>query len=164
IFLMARLESGDIVLQPECVDLTEIVDEAMEVFRPIASAREVAIHLEADARVEASATPEAVARVVRNLLDNAIRHSPTGGVVVVAVSNGSAAHCTVSDEGPGFSPEFVASAFDVFTRDDTSRRRSGGAGLGLTIARSYVSALGGDIRAEPGPGGKVAFWLPAPGS
>lgn len=163
IFLMARLEAGDIVLEPEPVDLTEIVDEAMEVFRPIASARDVAIRLQADSRVSATAAPDAVARVVRNLLDNAIRHSPAGGAVVVAVSNGSEAHCTVTDEGPGFSSEFIATAFDGFTRDDTSRGRDGGgAGLGLAIARSYVSALGGDIQAEAGPGGRVSFWLPAP--
>lgn len=163
IFLMARLESGDILLQPESVDLTEIVDEAMEVFRPIASARDVAIRLEADSRVAAVAAPDAVARVVRNLVDNAIRHSPAGGEVVVAVSNGTAAHCTVSDQGPGFSAAFIATAFDGFTRDDTSRGRDGGgAGLGLAIARSYVCALGGDIEAKPGPGGMVSFWLPAP--
>lgn len=165
VFLMARLESGDIELVAEAIDLTEIVDEAMEVFRPLASARTVSVRLRADERVLASAAPDAVARVVRNLLDNAIRHSPAGGEVVVAVANGSVARCTVSDDGPGFSPEFVADAFDRFTRDDTSRGRvGGGAGLGLAIARSYVTAMGGEIWAEPGPGGTVSFWLPTPGT
>lgn len=165
VFLMARLESGDIELVAEAIDLTEIVDEAMEVFRPLASARTVSVRLRADERVLASAAPDAVARVVRNLLDNAIRHSPAGGEVVVAVANGSVARCTVSDDGPGFSPEFVADAFDRFTRDDTSRGRvGGGAGLGLAIARSYVTAMGGEIWAEPGRGGTVSFWLPTPGT
>jgi two-component system, OmpR family, sensor histidine kinase BaeS len=164
IFLMARLESGDIDLSPEIIDLTEIVDEAMEVLRPLASARDVSSRLEADGRVSALGAPEAVARVVRNLLDNAVRHSPEGGEVVIAVSNGEKARCTVIDQGAGFSEEFAAQAFNRFTRDDASRtRRAGGAGLGLAIARSYVVALGGDIHAEPGPGGKVSFWLPAPG-
>jgi two-component system sensor histidine kinase BaeS len=164
IFLMARLESGDIELSPEIIDLTEIVDEAMEVFRPLASARGVTPRLEADDRVLALGAPEAVARVVRNLLDNAVRHSPEGGDVVIQVSNGNAARCTVIDQGAGFSKEFAALAFKRFTRDDASRtRRAGGAGLGLAIARSYVVALGGDIRADPGPGGKVTFWLPSPG-
>ena len=163
IFLMARLESGDIVLRPEQIDLTEIADEAIEVFRPIARSRSVQVRLEAGSRVVASAAPEAVARVLRNLLDNAIRHSPTGGEVVIAVTNGHRAHCSVHDQGPGFSAGFVSEAFDRFTRDDTSRfRDGGGAGLGLSIARSYVEALGGDIWAEQGPGGTVSFWLPAP--
>ncbi|HEX6219611.1 MAG TPA: ATP-binding protein, partial [Acidimicrobiia bacterium] len=163
IFLMARLESGDIVLRPERIDLTEIADEAIEVFRPIASSRGVRVRLDAASRVEAFAGPEAVARVVRNLLDNAIRHSPTGGEVVIGVTNGPKARCTVQDEGPGFSAAFAARAFDRFTRDDTSRLRGGGgAGLGLAIARSYLDALGGGILAEPGPGGVVSFWLPVP--
>jgi two-component system, OmpR family, sensor histidine kinase BaeS len=164
IFLMARLESGDIDLSSEIIDLTEIVDEAMEVLRPLALARGVSSRLEADGRVSALGEPEAVARVVRNLLDNAVRHSPEGGEVVIAVSNGKRARCTVIDQGAGFSEEFAAQAFNRFTRDDASRtRKAGGAGLGLAIARSYVVALGGDIYAEPGPGGKVSFWLPAPG-
>lgn len=163
IFLMARLESGDIVLPAEVIDLTEIVDEAMEVFRPLASAGGVSPRLEADDRVLAVGSPEAVARVVRNLLDNALRHSPEGGEVVIQVSNGSTASCTVIDQGAGFTKEFAARAFNRFARDDASRTRTaGGAGLGLSIARSYVVALGGDIHAEPGPGGKVSFWLPAP--
>jgi len=161
IFLMARLETGDIVLRPEHIDLTEIADEAIEVFRPIAMARGVQLRLDAGSRVEASAAPEAVARVLRNLLDNAIRHSPTGGEVVIAVANGRRAHCSVHDQGPGFSTEFVGEAFGRFTRDDSSRfRGTGGAGLGLAIARSYVEVLDGDIWAEPGPGGTVSFWLP----
>jgi signal transduction histidine kinase len=165
IFLMARLQSGDIDLSTEIIDLTEIVDEGIEVLRPLASARGVLSRLEADGRVLAVGASEAVARVVRNLLDNALRHSPQGGEVVIRVSNGDAARCTVIDQGAGFSKEFAARAFERFTRDDASRSRTcGGAGLGLAIARSYVVALGGDINAEPGPGGKVSFWLPSPGA
>lgn len=162
IFLMARLESGDIDLSTEIIDLTEIADEGIEVLRPLASARGVLPRLEADGRVLAVGAPEAVARVVRNLLDNAVRHSPQGGEVVIRVSNGDAARCTVIDQGAGFSKEFAVRAFKRFTRDDASRSRTaGGAGLGLAIARSYVVALGGDINAEPGPGGIVSFWLPS---
>jgi len=163
IFLMARLESGEIDLSAEIIDLTEIVDEAMEVFRPLALARGVSQRLDADARVLAVGAPEAVARVVRNILDNAVRHSPQGGEVVIHVSRDSAARCTVMDQGAGFSEEFAARAFAEFTRDDASRtRKAGGTGLGLAIARSYVVALGGEIHADPGPGGKVSFWLPSP--
>ena len=109
----------------------------------------------------AEAGPEAVMRVMRNLLDNAIRHSPAGGEVVVTVTNGSSASVTVRDDGPGFSAEFVDRAFERFSRDDAARMRAtGGAGLGLAIAEGFVTALGGEIWAEPGPGGKVAFLLP----
>lgn len=161
LFLLARLESGDISIDPDVVDLTEIADEAMEVFRPIAAARDVTVKLQAEDRVLAVGGPEALARVVRNLLDNAVRHSPPGGEVIIEVANGSAAQLTITDQGPGFSLEFVGEAFDSFSRDDVSRGRSGGgAGLGLAIASGYITALGGDIWAEPGPGGNVSFRLP----
>jgi signal transduction histidine kinase len=162
VFLLARLETGDIDLDVEEVDLTEIADEAIEVFRPIAISRGVTLRLEADARVLALGSAQALSRVVRNLIDNAIRHSPTPGEVIVAVGNGTGALCRVTDQGAGFSPGFVASAFERFSRDDRSRGRDlGGAGLGLAIARGYVNALNGRIWALPGPGGSVSFWLPS---
>lgn len=163
VYLLARLDSNDMDLQVEEVDLTEIADEAIEVFRPIASAQGVRLRLEADSRVLTIGSTDALARVVRNLIDNAVRHSPADGDVVVAVSNGDGAWCRVTDQGPGFSTDFVEHAFERFSRDDVSRARNrGGAGLGLAIARGYVIALDGDIWAEPGPGGTVSFRLPQP--
>jgi signal transduction histidine kinase len=162
VFLLARLEAGDIPLEREEIDLTEIADEAIEVFRPIAVGRGLQLRLEADRRVLAIGSGRALSRVVRNLIDNAIRHSPESGEVVVRVSNGSFAICKVTDQGPGFSTGFVDQAFDSFSRDDLSRGRDqGGAGLGLAIARGYVIALDGQIWADPGPGGAVSFRLPA---
>jgi signal transduction histidine kinase len=161
LFLLARLESGDVAFETDIVDVTEVADESIEVFRPIAAARGVSLQLEAAARVTVSSGGEALARVLRNLLDNAIRHSPDGGEVVVKVSNGLGVEVLVADQGPGFSPQFAERAFDRFSRGDPSRHRaSGGAGLGLAIARGYVTALGGDIRALPGPGGRVVVRLP----
>jgi two-component system sensor histidine kinase BaeS len=161
LFLLTRLDLGDIHIDSGVVDLTEIADEAIEVFRPIASVRDVSIRLETGDRVLAVGGSDAVARVVRNLLDNAVRHSPTGGVVVVTVENGEVAQITVTDQGAGFSPVFVNEAFQRFRRGDLARdRASGGAGLGLAIAHGYVTAMGGRIRAKSGPGGEVSFWLP----
>ena len=162
VFLLARLEAGDIPLEREEIDLTEIADEAIEVFRPIAVGRGLQLRLEADRRVLAIGSGRALSRVIRNLIDNAIRHSPESGEVVVHVGNGSFAICKVTDQGPGFSTGFVDQAFDSFSRDDLSRGRDqGGAGLGLAIARGYVIALDGHIWADPGPGGSVSFRLPA---
>lgn len=161
VFLLARLESGDLALDREEIDLTEIADEAIEVFRPLAVERGLQLKLEADERVLAIGSAQALSRVVRNLLDNAVRHSPHYGEVVVEVSNGAGATCKVTDQGPGFSTGFVDQAFDSFTRDDVSRGRDqGGTGLGLAIARGYVTALDGYIWADPGPGGSVSFRLP----
>ncbi len=161
LFLLARIESGEVVVDGESVDLTEIADETIEILHPIAVRRGVALRLDATGRVVAEAGSEATARVLRNLVDNAIRHSPPGGEVVVTVSNGTSAEVLVSDEGTGFAPGFVESAFQRFSRDDGARSRAtGGAGLGLAIARGYVEACGGEIWARPGPGGIVGFRLP----
>ena len=162
VFLLARLESGDFALEREVIDLTEIADEAIEVFRPLAGDRGVSLRLEADRRVLVVGSGLALSRVIRNLIDNAVRHSPGSGEVVVKISNGSWAMCKVTDQGPGFSPPFIGQAFDSFSRDDLSRGRDlGGTGLGLAIARGYVTALDGRIWADPGPGGSVSFQLPA---
>ena len=77
------------------------------------------------------------------------------------VDGGEEVRCRVADDGAGFPAEFLDRAFDSFTRADTARTRDGsGTGLGLAIAHRFVSALGGSIHAEPGPGGLVEFRLP----
>ena len=82
---------------------------------------------------------------------------------MITVTNGSSSTVTVHDDGPGFAPDFVEHAFDRFSRDDPARgRNTGGAGLGLAIARSFILSMDGKIRADPGPGGVVAFQLPNP--
>jgi signal transduction histidine kinase len=105
--------------------------------------------------------PAAVGRVLRNLVDNAVRHAPAGTTVRVVAASGPPT-VRVVDEGPGFAAGFTPHAFDRFTRADESRSRStGGAGLGLAIARGLVEAQGGRIWIEDAPGGRVAFQLPA---
>ena len=88
---------------------------------------------------------------MRNLVDNAVRHTPTGGAVRIEVFDRG---FRVVDDGAGFPVEFRDRAFDRFSRADTARS-GGGAGLGLAIARGIVEAHGGRIAIEDGPGGRV---------
>jgi len=162
LFLLAQIDAGFVAMEPVPVDLTELADETVEVLRPLATREGVHLRLEADHRVAVMGRPEAVSRVMRNLLDNAIRFAPEDSAVVVRVASNDGS-VLVLDEGPGFDDAFIADAFDRFSRDDPSRGRDGGgAGLGLAIASEFVTALGGEIWAEPGPGGKVGFRLPTP--
>lgn len=162
LFLLSRLEEGSLEIESGLLDVTELADEAIEVLTPVASSADVRLELVADQRVVALGGSEAVGRVLRNLLDNAIRFAPSGSHVTVEVRNEDGAAVRVVDEGPGFDPSFVGDAFERFSRGDPSRERStGGSGLGLAIAKGLVEALDGSIWAEPGPGGCVGFHLPA---
>jgi len=162
LFLLSRIESGRLELPRETVDVTEIADEAIEALAPAAAARRVELRLRSPGGVPVDGNATAIGRVIRNLLDNAIRHAPEGSIVEVAVDGAATPTIRVTDEGPGFPPEFSAHAFDRFARADASRTRAtGGAGLGLAIARGLVEAHGGHIWIERAPGGRVAFELPA---
>ncbi len=121
----------------------------------------MALAVDGGGPVTVDADASAVVRVLRNLLDNAIRHSPEGGTVRVEVAGTPAgAVLRVADEGPGFPEELRARAFTRFVRGDTARARGAGAGLGLSIARGLVEASGGEIGLEDGPGGRVVVRLP----
>ena len=162
LFLLSRLEEGSVEMERGPIDITELADEAIEVLTPVAVSAEVQLELVADQRVVAVGGSEAVSRVFRNLLDNAIRFAPSGSAVTVEVRGEDGAEVRVLDRGPGFDPEFVGRAFERFSRGDPSRERStGGSGLGLAIAHGFIEALDGSIWAEPGPGGCVGFRLPA---
>jgi len=162
LFLVSRIESGRLEMHRETVDVSEIADEAIEALAPAAAARGVELRLRSPGGVPVDGNATAIGRIIRNLLDNAIRHAPAGSTVEVVVDATAVPTISVTDEGPGFPAEFTAHAFDRFARADQSRTRTtGGAGLGLAIAKGLVDAHGGRIWIEPASGGRVAFQLPA---
>lgn len=162
LFLLARIDAGRLELSPVGVDLAELADEAVEAVTPVAARRNVELKVEAPGHVGVRGDPAALGRVFRNLLANAVRHSPESGQVRVVIDrNGSAAVTTVADDGPGFPTEIGDRAFERFVRADDSRsRESGGAGLGLAISKSIIEAHGGAISIQAGPGGRVSFTVP----
>ncbi len=107
--------------------------------------------------------PEMVARVVRNLVENARRHAGPGGTVAISsTATGDRLRVDVDDDGPGIAPAERERVFDRFYRSDTARvRATGGTGLGLAIARSIVEAHGGRIQAGESPlgGARITFEL-----
>jgi two-component system sensor histidine kinase BaeS len=162
-FLLARIEAGRLDLHLAPLDLTELADDAVEALTPVAAASGVTVTLDTTERVHVQGNANAIARVIRNLIDNAIRHAPPGSRVHVSVGTDGRPSVRVVDEGPGFPDGFSDVAFGRFTRADASRTRTtGGVGLGLAIARGLVEAHGGRIWIEAQPGGCVAFELPRP--
>lgn len=163
VFLLARLDSGALDVETSMTDITEIVDEAIDVLRPVARSRGVELEVGAAGSVLGIAHHESLGRVLRNVIENAIRHTPEDSMVsVTIVEMAGDVVVEVVDQGPGFDSEFLPSAFDRFSRDDPSRDRgTGGSGLGLAIARGLTVAQGGSIWAESGPGGRVGIRLVA---
>jgi signal transduction histidine kinase len=111
------------------------------------------------------ADSERVGQVLTNLLDNALRHTPTGGSVSITARWGDDdATVVVSDTGDGIPPEHLNRLFDRFYRVDAARDRAhGGAGIGLAIAKALIEAHGGSIQADsrgPGTGSAFSFSLP----
>ncbi|MGI9609995.1 MAG: sensor histidine kinase, partial [Acidimicrobiia bacterium] len=144
------------------VDLLESVDEAIEVLAPVATVRNVGLRPVFADDVKVVADQSALGRVLRNVIENGIRHAPSESEVTIGVDVADGfVTVRVTDLGPGFSDDFVDVAFDRFTRADPARGRGpGGSGLGLAIASGFINAMQGEIWAEPGPGGCVGFRLP----
>jgi signal transduction histidine kinase len=163
LFELSRLESGDLTWSMERVMLDDLVAETVEVMRPQAGAKGVEVLTRLDGRLgPAQANPEKVQRVLFNLIQNAIRHTPPdGSVTVLAEPAAGGVEVEVADTGCGIPAAERAHVFDAFTRGDASRT-SDGAGLGLAIARAIVEAHGGRIwLADAAQGTRIRFSLRA---
>ena len=164
LFELSRLEAGDIQWSMQRVRLEDLVQETVEAMRPQADAERVVVAAEvADGIGPANANPEKLQRVLFNLIQNAIRHTPAdGSVTVAAESKGTCLEVEVSDTGEGVKPDERDRVFEPFFRGGRGAARSGeGTGLGLTICRAIVEAHGGEIWVADSPrGARVRFSLP----
>ncbi|MCY7299112.1 MAG: HAMP domain-containing histidine kinase, partial [Ilumatobacteraceae bacterium] len=158
----ARIESGQRTYARETVSVAEIAHEAVEALTPVADRRGLRLELLADGPGNVTANQLDVSRGLRNLVENAIRHSPADGLITVTVAaTDDGVSVVVADQGEGFPPDFRDQAFDPFTRADPARAtRTGHAGLGLAITRALVQQHGGRIWLGSGPGGDVHLWFP----
>lgn len=157
---LSRLDSGARRIELEEVELRPLCEQAL---REAVLARDgVTARCEVPEGLSARADPDLLAQVLANLLDNAVRHSPDGGVVVLAAAReGAGVRLRVTDPGPGIPPEDRARAFERFSRLDAGRATDeGGAGLGLAIVKEIVELHGGSIRVENGVGCRIAVDLP----
>jgi two-component system, OmpR family, sensor kinase len=151
---LARIDAGQEQGRAERVVLDGLVEEAFARMRPIASAREVSLALDAAGPVRARVAPGSAGLVLDNLLDNAIKFSPTGARVVVQLAvDGADAVLRVIDQGPGIRRDELERVFERFYRGPSARAGSTpGMGLGLALSQAIVHAHGGTIgamNAEP---------------
>jgi signal transduction histidine kinase len=163
LFELTRLESGEVTWSMQQVQLPVLVDETIDAMRPAAAAKGVAVHARlADDLAPVAADPERLQRVLFNLIQNAIRHTPAdGSVTVFAEPVAGRLEVEVADTGPGIATDVRDRIFEPFERGD-ARAGDDGAGLGLAISRAIVEAHGGRIWLEPGGAGtRVRFSLTA---
>ncbi len=157
---LALADAGALTMQREELDLAAAVERIVALHRSAAAS----IDLDAAAGLRVSADPLRLAQVLRNLLGNAIRHSPPGTAIQVGVRReGEEAVIAVSDGGPGIPPAELERVFERFYRLEESRsRQAGGAGLGLAIVRRLVELHGGRTWATSagGDGATFLFTLP----
>ncbi|HEY3552796.1 MAG TPA: HAMP domain-containing sensor histidine kinase [Solirubrobacterales bacterium] len=161
LFELSRIEAGEISWTMRQVELRELIDETVAAMR--APAAERGVHISADLPGDAllaQVNAEKVQRVLFNLIQNAIRHTPADGSVTVrARPLGERIEVEIDDEGEEIPAEVSDRVFEPFYRGDAARSEDG-AGLGLAISKAIVEAHGGKIWLERGnPGTRVRFTL-----
>lgn len=162
--LLARAEAGIEALRRAPVRIDLVARRIVEQFGPTASAQGVTLEAQGAAEVSATGDADLIFQALFNLIDNALRHTPTGGVVALRWEGDSGGvRIDVLDTGEGIAPEHLPHLFERFYRADGHRSRArGGAGLGLAIVRWIVEAHGGGITvtSEPNRGSRFSLTLP----
>jgi two-component system OmpR family sensor kinase len=158
-------ESGHLKLEIEPTNLAELVQRRVSQAEVIARGKNISLRTDiTEGLPEIEADGRRMEQVVANLLDNALNHTPSGGTVTVAVSpDKDGVLVSVADTGAGIPAEHLPYIFERFYKvDDARSRKTGGAGLGLAIAKQMVELHGGRIRVESevGKGSKFSFTLP----
>lgn len=162
---LALADAGQLSLTREKTDLSALVTKTVQAFRAQAAENHITLTTDLPANLPpVNLDPERIAQVLGNLLSNAFRYTPTGGSVRVTLSNlGKAARVQVSDTGPGIPADALPHVFERFWRGDKSRSRpQGGAGLGLAIAKQWITAHNGQIGVESQVGKGSTFWFELP--
>jgi heavy metal sensor kinase len=161
---LAREDAGVSPPASETVDLAALLNGVTETMRALADARGVRLVANADGPLVVPGDETRLRLVLYNLLDNALKHTPPGGLVEARAERREAgAVVTVQDTGEGIPPEHLPRVFDRFYRVDKARSRAqGGTGLGLSIVKSAVEAHGGtvELNSAPGQGTTVRVVLP----
>ncbi len=168
---LTQIEDGRVLVKLERVAAQALVETAVGRLRPQAQQRSVQLIVDVETDLTVLADFDKAARVLTNLLDNAVKYSPPDGVVrvnarrVQSRGDGADAEFVVVDQGPGIAAADLPRVFERFFKVDRARERGGGmgAGLGLAIARHLVEAQGGRIWAASveGHGATFTFTLPA---
>lgn len=161
--LVSRVEAGAVELHPQQVEVGQALSEAHQRFGAAFAEKGVALEMQG---VQAAiwADPLRLQQIFSNLLSNALRYTPVGGQVSLGAELKTACVCCyVRDSGAGIAPQDQLRIFERFYRIDSARsRKDGGTGVGLTIAKGLVEAMGGRMGLQSHPGQGSTFWFSFP--
>jgi two-component system phosphate regulon sensor histidine kinase PhoR len=163
---LGRLESG--ARAPELAETrpAEVVEDVVASFAGPATRKDISLRRSDRGAPPVVTDPERLRRVLENLVDNAVKYTPTGGRVEVTTSSGpgGSARIEVADNGPGIAGEHLARIFERFYRVDKARSRElGGTGLGLSIVKHLAEGMGASVSVESEPGKGARFTVSLPG-
>ena len=163
ILFVARVDAGRLSLDLQDIDIVDVVTKTVESARPVAARKDLTLKLDAETdRLELHADPVRIGELLDNLMSNAIKFTPEGGVVTVLVArDDGTVHLEVKDTGVGIPPDEVQKLFERFFRASTSSVASG-TGLGLSITKSIVEAHRGKIWVESTLGEGTTFLVDLP--
>lgn len=167
LFELTTIDSGELRLHLESLRLEDVVAETIDAFRPQAERAGIRLAFEpGQATPPVSVDPQRLTRVLYNLLQNAVRHTPADGAIVLRTApTAEGVQVEVRDTGEGIPPKDLPHVFDTFYRGEASRLRANGSGsgLGLSIARGIIEAHGGRIwvQSSEGAGSTFGFVLPS---
>ncbi len=159
---ISEAEAGTLKLDIEQVDLSELINEVVDLYRYVAEEKNVGIHTAFSGGLHLAADPNRMRQVVANLLDNAVKYTPAGGKVdVEALQREKEVIITVKDNGIGINREDLPKVWDRHYRGDESRAQRG-LGLGLSVVKSIVEIHSGqvEVSSEPGAGSTFSVYLP----
>jgi signal transduction histidine kinase len=160
---LALAEAGQLKLNLQSIDLAAIIGSTVSNFTPVVEERGLTLEAKIDLVVAVVADPDRVGQVLRNLIANALGHTPQGKITVETKVIDRMVRVSVADTGEGIAPEDLSHVFDRFYRTDSARtRHTGGSGLGLAIAKSLIEAMGGRIGVDSEPGKGSRFWFTLP--
>ena len=162
---LSLADAGELTIALQAIEPQRLIQEVAALYQYESQRKDISLALDIDTHLPTvEVDPGRMTQVLTNILDNALRHTPEGGnIILSAKQTGEFVELAVQDSGPGVSGDSLESIFERFYRTDSSRQRQdGGSGLGLAIARSIVQAHNGQLSAESeaGKGLKIIIRLP----
>ncbi len=161
----SQLEAGSMSLSPDSVDVSREIQETVEFFQNRADEADVELTTDiSNSPIHAHADPEALRRILHNLVSNAVKFTdPDDTITVRAAERDGTVHLEVEDTGIGIDPEFVPHLFDAFEQESTgSDRTHEGSGLGLAVAHRLVNLMNGSIDVDTAKGEGTCFTVRLP--